>query len=129
MCIDTQKKHLKEYEEMLAASRQAAKKKEAARQAKRQAKEAAATQALHVWEKDILPNWKAVLRKDNLRQVWWSGTMPPRYRARFWQSCIGNSLVLGKSKVALLSLLRMRLKPLHHSIIRKSFGASSFFTK
>lgn len=82
----------------MLASKQAAKKKEAARQAKKQARDAAATQALQVWEKEILPNWKSVLRKDNLRQVWWSGTMPPRYRARFWQSCIGNSLVLGKSE-------------------------------
>lgn len=83
---------------MLIASKEAAKKKQAARQAKRQAREAASKQALHTWEKEILPNWKSVLRKDELRQVWWSGTMPPRYRARFWQSCIGNSLVLGKSR-------------------------------
>lgn len=83
---------------MMLASKQAAKKKETVRQEKRRAKEVAATQALHTWEKEILPNWKSVLRKDELRQVWWGGTMPPRYRARFWQSCIGNSLVLGKSE-------------------------------
>lgn len=65
---------------------------------KRAEKEKAAAQALSAWEKDILPNWKAVLRDDKLREVWWSGTMPPRHRARLWQGCIGNGLALGKGE-------------------------------
>lgn len=95
--IPPQRKHMKEYEDMLAASTQTAKKKAAARAAKQQAREQASNSALSIWEKDILPNWKSVLRRDDLRTVWWNGTMPPRYRSRFWQSCIGNGLVLGKS--------------------------------
>ena len=83
---------------MLTAARESAKKKAVIRSMKQHAKDQASMHALPIWEKEILPNWKSVLRKDSLRQVWWGGTMPPRYRSRFWQGCIGNGLVLGKSE-------------------------------
>lgn len=81
---------------MLTMSKAAEKRRQAVLAAKIQEKEQLADQALSTWEKQILPNWKAVLRDDKLRKVWWSGTMPPRYRARFWQGCIGNGLALSK---------------------------------
>jgi hypothetical protein len=89
---------MKAYEDMLVVSRAAEKKRQAVLALKIQEKEHLADQALPTWDKQILPNWKAVLRDEKLRKVWWSGTMPPRHRARFWQGCIGNGLALSKGK-------------------------------
>jgi len=105
-----ERKHLKEYKEMLSHSKATEKARRQQAEQKRAQKEHAAAQALSAWEKDILPNWKAVLRNDKLREVWWSGTMPPRHRARLWQGCIGNGLALGKASynraLALVQTLR-----------------------
>lgn len=91
-----QQRHLKEYEEMLVLSKAAEKRRQAVMATKQREKEKLADEALPTWEKQILPNWKAVLRDDKLRRIWWSGTMPPRHRARLWQGCIGNGLALSK---------------------------------
>lgn len=57
--------------------------------------------ALPTWETYILPNWRAVLRVDSeglaLRKLWWSGSMPVRFRGRLWGMCIGNGLALSRS--------------------------------
>lgn len=82
---------------MVLASKAAEKKRQTILAAKVQQKQLLANQALPTWEKSILPNWKAVLRDEKLRDTWWSGTMPPRHRARLWQGCIGNGLALGKA--------------------------------
>ena len=82
---------------MVLAAKAAEKKRQTILAVKVQQKQVLANQALPTWEKSILPNWKAVLRDEKLRDTWWSGTMPPRHRARLWQGCIGNGLALGKA--------------------------------
>lgn len=93
-------KHLKEYASMLVASKAAEKKRLEQNNIRRKEKEVIANGFLPSWENEILKNWKSVLRDDRLRNVWWSGSMPPRYRARLWQGCIGNGLALGKGSYA-----------------------------
>lgn len=83
---------------MMRASKESEKKRHQERSAKRASRDLIATQAFPTWEKDILPNWKATLRDEALRRIWWSGTMPARHRARLWQGCIGNGLALGKGE-------------------------------
>lgn len=62
------------------------------------------TKTRELGEKMILPNWRAVLRHDpegtKLKSLWWSGTMPVRFRGRLWGMTIGNGLAIGKSAFA-----------------------------
>lgn len=82
----------------MLASREADKARRAAASQRRALKDKEAAAALSIWQKDILPNWKAVLRDDKLRKIWWSGTMPAISRGRLWQGCIGNGLAIGKGQ-------------------------------
>jgi len=90
--------------EMYAASREADKHRreaEAHRAAVRAQQHAAAFPA---WEASILPNWRVVLHDSadgrKLRQLWWDGTMPTRWRGRLWAMCIGNGLAVPKGAFA-----------------------------
>ena len=94
-----QRKHLREFQSMMAASKLSERARRQASDVRRLAKEQAASATLSIWEKAILPNWKAVLRDEKLKAIWWGGTMPPRHRARLWQGCIGNGLALGKGRL------------------------------
>lgn len=53
-----------------------------------------------MWESDIVPSWRAVLREHKLRKLWWEGTMPENWRGRLWASVIGNALALAKTDYA-----------------------------
>jgi hypothetical protein len=57
--------------------------------------------ALPTWETSILPNWRSVLHPNAeglaLRKLWWSGTMPVRWRGRLWGLCVGNGLAVSKN--------------------------------
>lgn len=68
------------------------------------AKNARIAQAFPTWEKAILPNWRAVLQETAngraLKQLWWEGTMPVRWRGRLWGLCIGNGLAVSKASFA-----------------------------
>ncbi|MBW0534494.1 hypothetical protein O181_074209 [Austropuccinia psidii MF-1] len=95
------KKHLKEFSQMMAASLELQKRKQEIEKEKRSAREKLLASYQPKWEKDVLPNWKSVLRDDptgkSLRKMWWLGTMPPRHRGRLWHQCIGNAGAVGRS--------------------------------
>lgn len=95
-----QARHLKELGSMQKAAHEAKVRKERDLQAHQQRKESTLARALPVWESDILPSWRAVLREQRLRDLWWFGTMPQTARPRLWQNVIGNQLALAKSDYA-----------------------------
>ncbi|KAI5481595.1 TBC domain protein, Rab GTPase activator [Pseudohyphozyma bogoriensis] len=101
---EQEKKHLRELEAMLTASKEAEKRRKAGLEAAAAARAATLAAALPTWESTILPNWRAVLHDDatgkSLRKLWWDGTMPVRWRGRMWGLCIGNGLAVGKTAYA-----------------------------
>ncbi|KAI9068695.1 RabGAP/TBC [Trametes sanguinea] len=89
------RKHLHDWEEMMKRSRAAEEKRRKALQDRRLARERRIEDSLHIWEREIVPDWTVVHRNPNLRRLWWQG-IPTKLRAPMWQAAVGNSLVLSK---------------------------------
>ncbi|KAJ5683013.1 hypothetical protein N7462_006178 [Penicillium macrosclerotiorum] len=88
-----EKKHLKEYKQMVAQSREAEKRK-AARAASAQCEKDNTRETLqNIWDDYVSPNWDRVLREPRTRELWWRG-IPPRSRGAMWKRAIGNELSL-----------------------------------
>ncbi|KAI1134051.1 TBC domain-containing protein [Hypoxylon sp. FL0543] len=88
-----EKRHLKEYQRMMASSIEADKRRQAARKEKEQNKDHAAKALMQVWENDILKRWDAAIRERRTRELWWKG-VAPRSRGAVWCRAIGNELGL-----------------------------------
>ncbi|BGP23514.1 TBC1 domain family member 14 [Rhodotorula toruloides] len=101
---EEEEKHLEQLAEMLAASREAEKRRRSEAEARSALRSTALATVFPVWEKSILPNWRIVLHDDahgrRLRALWWDGTMPVRWRGRLWAMCIGNGLAVGKNELS-----------------------------
>lgn len=55
-------------------------------------------QSLHLWEKEIVPDWKVVHKNPLLRKLWWEG-IPTKLRAPMWEHAVGNALALSKGQM------------------------------
>ncbi|KAH9897362.1 TBC domain-containing protein [Xylariomycetidae sp. FL2044] len=88
-----EKKHLKEYQKMMASSIEAEKKREAMRKEKEQSKDKSADALMHVWENGVLQRWDDAMRDRRTRELWWKG-VAPRSRGAVWARAIGNDLGL-----------------------------------
>lgn len=91
-----EKRHLKEYQRMMALSMEADRKKEAERKAKNTCKDDTVSSLLRIWEEHVLPNWDEVTRQKRTRELWWRG-IAPRSRGQVWAKAIGNELGLSES--------------------------------
>ncbi|KAJ6621221.1 rab-GTPase-TBC domain-containing protein [Mycena sp. CBHHK59/15] len=89
------KKHLSEWESMMKQSRVTADKRRKALQDRRLAREKKIEDSLHLWEKEIVPDWKVVHKNPTLRKLWWEG-IPTKLRASMWANAVGNALALSK---------------------------------
>ncbi|KAJ5628171.1 hypothetical protein N7490_010399 [Penicillium lividum] len=88
-----EKKHLKEYQQMMAQSKEIDKRK-AARAASAQCEKDSTREALqNIWDEFVSPNWDRVLREPRTRELWWRG-IPPRNRGAMWKRALGNELSL-----------------------------------
>jgi hypothetical protein len=69
-------------------------------------REGRAEDATAVWEREIMPDWRRVLRSgkdkdaDRLRNMWWGG-IPGKLRGRLWAAVVGNGLALSKGRQSL----------------------------
>ncbi|OTA55413.1 TBC domain-containing protein [Hypoxylon sp. EC38] len=88
-----EKRHLREYQKMMASSIEADKKREAARKEKERNKDNATKALMQVWEDDILKRWDAAIRERRTRELWWKG-IAPHSRGAVWSRAIGNELGL-----------------------------------
>ena len=70
-------------------------KRRKALQERRLARELQVEQSIHVWEKEIIPDWRVVHRDPGLRKIWWNG-IPTKLRASMWEHAAGNALTLSK---------------------------------
>jgi hypothetical protein len=74
-----------------------AEKKRKALQERRFQREKKIEESLHIWEKEILPDWRIVNRNPAMRKLWWSG-IPTKLRASMWERAVGNALALSKGR-------------------------------
>jgi hypothetical protein len=111
-----EKRHLKEYQRMMAMSLEADRKREAEKKAKSTCRDDTASSLLRIWEEHVLPNWDEVTRQKRTRELWWRG-IAPRSRGAVWAKAIGNELGLSDSSYT--AALR-RAKALETTISRGS---------
>ncbi|KAI0536687.1 hypothetical protein GGR58DRAFT_514392 [Xylaria digitata] len=88
-----EKKHLKEYQRMMASSIEADKKREAARRDKEKTEAKTVSDRMRVWEEDVLKRWDVAIHEERTKELWWKG-IPPRNRGAVWSRAIGNKLGL-----------------------------------
>ncbi|QUC20985.1 uncharacterized protein UV8b_05226 [Ustilaginoidea virens] len=88
-----ERRHLREYQKMMAASAKADERREAARRSRTVCKDINADSLMHIWDKDIIPRWNEAVRERRTRDMWWRG-VAPRSRGVVWARAIGNELGL-----------------------------------
>lgn len=88
-----EKRHLKEYQKMMAQSAEAERRREAAKRARSECRDTAVDSLMQIWEHDILPRWNDAVRERRTRELWWRG-VAPRVRGAVWTRAIGNELGL-----------------------------------
>lgn len=88
-------KHMADWQQMMKQSRLAAEKRRKALQERRLLREKAIEDSLHIWEREIMPDWKVVFKNPQLRRLWWRG-IPTKLRASLWEKAVGNPLALSK---------------------------------
>lgn len=91
-----EKRHIKEYQRMMAQALEAEKRREAERNAKTTCRDDTASSLLRIWEEHVLPNWDEATRQKRTRELWWRG-IAPRSRGSVWTKAIGNELGLSDS--------------------------------
>jgi hypothetical protein len=91
-----ERRHLKEYQKIMALSLEADRKKEAERRMKSVCRDDTANSLLRIWEEHVLPNWDEVTRQKRTRELWWRG-VTPRSRGKVWAKAVGNELELSDS--------------------------------
>jgi len=91
-----EKRHLKEYQRMMALSLEAERKKEEDKRLKSTCRDDTASSLLRIWEEHVLPNWDNTTRQKRTRELWWRG-IAPRSRGAVWTRAINNELGLSES--------------------------------
>ncbi|KAK4241217.1 hypothetical protein C8A03DRAFT_30701 [Achaetomium macrosporum] len=91
-----ERRHLKEYQKMMAQSLEAERRRQAAKRARSECRDVAADSIMQIWEHDILPRWNDAVRERRTRDMWWRG-IAPRSRGAVWSRAIGNDLGLTKT--------------------------------
>lgn len=88
-----ERRHLKEYQRMMAQSLENERRREEKKKAMSTNKDTAADSLMQIWEKDIVPRWNDAIRERRTRELWWRG-VAPRSRGAVWTRAIGNDLGL-----------------------------------
>ncbi|KAF5020060.1 hypothetical protein F66182_7902 [Fusarium sp. NRRL 66182] len=91
-----ERRHLKEYQKMMAASAKAEERREAARKAKIEGRDSTADNLMQIWERDVIPRWSDAIRERRTRELWWKG-IAPRSRGVIWGRAVGNELGLSET--------------------------------
>ena len=90
-----EKRHLKEYQRMMAASMEAEKKRETKEQSSKVEKDDARAEHHKIWEQYVYPEWNKVISEPRTRELWWEG-VSPKMRGAVWQRAVGNELALSE---------------------------------
>lgn len=88
-----ERRHLREYQKMMAQSRENERRREEQKKVMSKNKDTAADSLMQIWENDIVPRWNDAIRERRTRELWWRG-VAPRSRGTVWTRAIGNDLGL-----------------------------------
>ena len=88
-----EKRHLKEYQKMMAKSIEAEKKRDESAKIQKCQKDDTRESLNKLWEQHVFPDWDRVVSERNTRELWWRG-VSPRVRGQVWQRAVGNQLTL-----------------------------------
>ncbi|KAF1815916.1 hypothetical protein P152DRAFT_471292 [Eremomyces bilateralis CBS 781.70] len=88
-----EKKHLKEWQRMMAHAAEIEKRRAATAQAQNVAKDTSQASLARLWSDHVLPNWNTAINEPRIRELWWRG-ITPRLRGEVWSRAIGNELAL-----------------------------------
>ncbi|KAF7718307.1 Uncharacterized protein PECH_001105 [Penicillium ucsense] len=88
-----EKKHLREYKQMMAQAKEADKRKAARAASEQCEKDNTRATLQNIWDDYVSPNWDRALREPRIRELWWRG-IPPRNRGAMWKRALGNELSL-----------------------------------
>lgn len=90
-------KHQRDWDEMMRRSREAEETRRQKHRARTQERETEISAGLAVWEREIVPDWRKVLKPgfERHRKMWWNG-IPAKLRGALWSSAIGNTLALSQ---------------------------------
>ena len=91
-----ERRHLKEYQKMMAQSLEAERRREAAKRVRSECRDTAVDSMMQIWENDILLRWNEAIRERRTRDMWWRG-IAPRSRGAVWKKAIGNDLGLSEA--------------------------------
>ena len=73
----------------------AEKQKRKAAEEQQLAREKRTEEVMHIWEKQVLPDWRVVHKNPGLRKLWWQG-VPMSMRGKMWENAVGNPLALSR---------------------------------
>lgn len=90
-----EKKHLQEYQAMMKKAKKLEAKKQKELSRKREEKDKKTSQAIYLWETDIIPKWNQRIQDKKTVNLWDQG-VPPRCRRKVWKLKIGNRLNITK---------------------------------
>ena len=113
-----ERRHLREYQKMMAQSAEADRRREAAKRAMSECRDTAADSIMHIWENDIVPRWNDAIREKRTRELWWRG-IAPRSRGVVWSKAIGNELGLSETSY------KAALSRAHESAARVAAGSGT----
>ncbi|TID27303.1 TBC domain-containing protein [Venturia nashicola] len=103
---EEEKRHLREYQKMMAKAKQAEAKKEKQQQKEQCLRDSTRETLTRVWEEHVLPNWDTSINEPRTRELFWKG-ITPRNRGSFWKKAVGNDLALSDTSYS-AALLRAK---------------------
>lgn len=110
-----ERKHLREWEDMMIKAAEAEKRREETQIKERKAKKDLTHNIAKIWEDYVIPNWDDVIGAPRTRELWWRG-ITPKCRGVVWAKAIGNELslteasytaALGRAKALQASIAQM----------------------
>lgn len=103
---EEEKRHLREYQKMMAKAKQADAEKEKKQQKERCLRDSTREILTRVWEEHVLPNWDTSINEPRTKELFWKG-ITPRNRGNFWKKAVGNDLALSDASYS-AALLRAK---------------------
>jgi hypothetical protein len=97
---EEEKKHLREYQKMMAKSLEAEKKRAKKHQEEQYKRDNTKESLARVWQENVLPNWNVKINDPKTRDLWWKG-ITPHDRGYVWEKAVGNDLGLTDSSYQL----------------------------
>ena len=95
-CQKEEKRHLREWEQMMARAQEAEKKRLLKENEAMRSQSDLKVSMARLWEQHVIPNWEESINDTRTRELWWRG-VPAESRGIIWQKAIGNELELSEA--------------------------------